>query len=90
MDRMTQRLQDATRANAALSAALLVSSPSDLERDGTIQRFEFTYEAVWKLGQTYLETQEGLRAPSPPARTVISFRTNCLSRRVRTGASPAA
>jgi nucleotidyltransferase substrate binding protein (TIGR01987 family) len=64
---MTQRLHDALRAAAALHAALMVSSPSDLERDGTIQRFEFTYEAVWKVGQTYLESQEGLPAPSPRA-----------------------
>lgn len=67
MDRMTQRLKAAQSAAAALLSALDIPSPSDLERDGTIQRFEFTYEAVWKAGQAYLESHEGLQAPSPRA-----------------------
>lgn len=67
MDRLTQRLHDALRALAALQSALGVSSPSDLERDGAIQRFEFTYEATWKAAQAYLETREGIQAPSPRA-----------------------
>ena len=65
MDRMKQRLADALRAVTALQMALKLSSPSDLERDGAIQRFEFTYEAVWKAAQTYLENHEGFQAPSP-------------------------
>lgn len=67
MDRLTQRIQDARRAAASLKAALGIAAPTDLERDGAIQRFEFTYEAAWKAGQSYLETQEGLQAPSPRA-----------------------
>lgn len=65
MDRLSQRMQDARRAAEALKAALQITSPSDLERDGAIQRFEFTYEATWKAGQAYLESQEGIQAPSP-------------------------
>ena len=65
MDRLTQRRQDARRALAALQFALGVLSPSELERDGAIQRFEFTYEALWKAAQSFLESHEGLQAPSP-------------------------
>lgn len=65
MDRLTQRMRDGHRAVEALKAALQIPSPSDLERDGAIQRFEFTYEAIWKAGQAYLESQEGIQAPSP-------------------------
>ena len=51
MDRLKQRIQDAEKASIALGAALEIPSPSELERDGTIQRFEFTFEAVWKAAQ---------------------------------------
>ena len=67
MDRLTQRLQDARRAVTALMSALAVPAPNELERDGSIQRFEFTYEAIWKAAQAYLETHEGLPSPSPRA-----------------------
>lgn len=67
MERLTQRLSDAQRACSALQSALGLPSPSELERDGAIQRFEFTYEAVWKAGQLYLEAQEGLLSSSPRA-----------------------
>ncbi len=67
MDRLKQRLEDASRAAAALDAALEIPSPTELERDGAIQRFEFTYEAVWKAGQSFLADHEGLSAPSPRA-----------------------
>lgn len=67
MDRLRQRVLDARRALSALQSALGVPKPSELERDGAIQRFEFTYEAAWKAAQAYLETHEGIQAPSPRA-----------------------
>lgn len=39
--------------------------PTKIIRDATIQRFEFTVEAVWKLAQLYLREQEGLDLGSP-------------------------
>lgn len=65
MDRLTQRLADARRAWQTLSDALSVDEPSTLERDGGIQRFEYTFEAVWKAAQTFLDVHEGLTARSP-------------------------
>jgi nucleotidyltransferase substrate binding protein (TIGR01987 family) len=64
---MIQKLEDANRACVALASALSLPSPSELERDGTIQRFEFTFEATWKAGQVFLERQEGIQANSPRA-----------------------
>ena len=32
-----------------------ITNPSDLEKEGTIQRFEFTHELAWKLMKDYLE-----------------------------------
>ncbi len=37
---------------------------SPLERDGCIQRFEFTFELAWKAVATAL-SEEGVDAPSP-------------------------
>lgn len=65
MDRLKQRLDDARRAWLTLCEALAVTQPSQLERDGALQRFEYTFEATWKAAQRFLAVQEGLRAGSP-------------------------
>ena len=41
-----------------LETALKIQNPSDLERDGTIQRFEYCYEIIWKLAQRVLKDNE--------------------------------
>lgn len=67
MDRLSQRLEDAAKASQSLKAALSTPAPSDLERDGTIQRFEYTFEAVWQAAQAFLQAEEGVIARSPRA-----------------------
>lgn len=47
-----------------LSNALSITQPSDLERDGTIQRFEYCYEIAWKLAQRVLK-ENGVIAEYP-------------------------
>ncbi|MCL5734448.1 MAG: nucleotidyltransferase substrate binding protein [Actinobacteria bacterium] len=69
MDRLTLRLELAKQAWTTLDAALRLEQPSNLERDGAIQRFEYTFEAFWKAAQLYLEIGEGIIARSP--RTVL-------------------
>jgi len=41
-----------------LNEALSISSPTKLERDGTIQRFEYSYELLWKLARRVLLQNE--------------------------------
>jgi len=41
-----------------LDTALKILKPTDLERDGTIQRFEYCYEIIWKLSQRVLKDNE--------------------------------
>jgi len=65
MDMMTQRLERASAALEKLEEALRIRGPSTLERDGAIQRFEFSFEAFWKAAQIWLEAHEGLRCSSP-------------------------
>ncbi len=50
-----QPAQDALRN---LQVALEISQPNDLERDGTVQRFEYCYEIIWKLAQRILQEHE--------------------------------
>lgn len=53
--RWKQRFQSFTDALKHLRyAATQVANPSDLEKEGTIQRFECTHELAWKVMKDYL------------------------------------
>jgi nucleotidyltransferase substrate binding protein (TIGR01987 family) len=66
MERLRLKLQDAKNALAALETAL--REPFSLiTRDASIQRFEYTFEALWKLLKEYLKTKEGIVSTSPKA-----------------------
>jgi nucleotidyltransferase substrate binding protein (TIGR01987 family) len=67
MDRAALRNQAATRALLALAEVAGIATPTAIERDAAIQRFEFTFEAVWKSVQEALRSREGLDAASPKA-----------------------
>jgi len=55
-ERFIERQTDVRDSVARLAEA--VAEPgSDLIRDATIQRFEFTFEVVWKTLKLYLERQ---------------------------------
>jgi len=55
--RWIQRLENLEKANA-LVQEVVINNPantlSELEKQGLIQRFEFTFELVWKTLQDYL------------------------------------
>lgn len=54
--RWKQRFQNFSKALSHLELAVKnVPSPSDLEKEGTIQRFEFTHELAWKVMKDFLE-----------------------------------
>lgn len=49
MGRTNTRLKDARQALTTLFALCDLSEPTDVERDAAIQRFEYSFETVWKL-----------------------------------------
>ena len=55
-ERFTERQAEVSNAAARLSEA--VAQPeSDILRDAVIQRFEFSFELIWKTLKLYLERQ---------------------------------
>jgi nucleotidyltransferase substrate binding protein (TIGR01987 family) len=64
MDELGQRLRSCQRALVTLNEA--VNMPfSIIVRDASIQRFEYSFESLWKLLRAYLERHEGIRCNSP-------------------------
>ena len=55
-ERFIERQTD-VRESASRLAEAVAQPESDLIRDATIQRFEFTFEVVWKTLKLYLERQ---------------------------------
>jgi len=56
-DRLFQRVDSFRQALSRLREALALPE-SDVVRDATIQRFEFTYELAWKSVKLFLETRQ--------------------------------
>ena len=65
MERLTQRIEVARRALATLRELTPIISPTTVERDAAIQRFEYSTEACWKAAQSVLSIQFGLELASP-------------------------
>jgi len=65
MDRVEELLGFALKALLTLEQLVNLPNPSDVERDAAIQRFEYTFETVWKTAQTYLAERELLESASP-------------------------
>jgi nucleotidyltransferase substrate binding protein (TIGR01987 family) len=64
MNLVPKKLADAHHALNTLKEALHVDY-SVLVRDASIQRFEYTVEAVWKCLQVYLREKDGIECYSP-------------------------
>lgn len=65
MERLKERLEIGEKALMSLQEILQVSNPDLVTRDAAIQRFEYTFEAIWKAAQRYLSVKEGLSIGSP-------------------------
>ena len=76
-DRLRQRVESLGRALDRLDEALAVSPDAPLAVDGTIQRFEFTFELAWKALKDAL-AEEGVDARSPREVLRASFRLGWL------------
>ncbi len=55
--RWLQRFQNLEKAFSQLQRGLAIEHPSDIERQGIIKSFEFTFELSWKTLKEYLEAQ---------------------------------
>ncbi len=64
MEKLANILHDTEKALRQLDRALQEEF-SDIIRDATIQRFEYSFELFWKLVKTYLNIIEGIDCYSP-------------------------
>ncbi len=67
MERLTRRIVVARRALASLKEVSIIERPNTIERDASIQRFEYTVEASWKAAQAVLDERFGIALASPEA-----------------------
>ena len=76
-ERFRERQAEAARCAARLAEA--VAQPAtDLTRDATIQRFEFTFETVWKALKLYLARQ-GYDSGGPRSTLKKAFEEDLIS-----------
>lgn len=65
MERLKERLKTAEKALHKLHEIAEKNEINEIERDALIQRFEFTFEIMWKCGKDYLRNVEGIEVASP-------------------------
>lgn len=78
MERLDIRYNDAKKAVKTLEE-ILKEPFSVVIRDAAIQRFEYTFEAVWKFLKEYLKEQEGIVSNSPKGCFKEAFRVKLLT-----------
>jgi nucleotidyltransferase substrate binding protein (TIGR01987 family) len=78
METLKLRIETAEKALKTLKA--ITEEPySVIVRDAAIQRFEYTFEAVWKVVKNYLDVQEGIICNSPKSCFKEAFKVGLLS-----------
>ncbi len=75
-ERFIERQAD-VRESAARLAEAVAQPETDLVRDATIQRFEFTFEVTWKTLKLYLERQ-GYECGGPRPTLKKAFTENLI------------
>ena len=63
--RWKQRFENFEKAFFRLKDAIELIEPSELKRNGIVQRFEFNIEVAWKTLKDFLEEKEFNFKPSP-------------------------
>lgn len=78
--RWKQRFQNFEKAFSKFEEAALQEVLNELERNGLIQRFEFTLELAWKVLKDYMEYQ-GFQLASVTPKSVVkeAFLNNLIS-----------
>ncbi|MEJ6949642.1 nucleotidyltransferase substrate binding protein [Natronospora cellulosivora (SeqCode)] len=77
-DRLKEKYLDFKNAYQRLDEALAIQDQTDIVIDGTIQRFEFTFELSWKLMKYYLEYQGFQDVKSPRATIRTAFQEGLI------------
>jgi len=67
MEILRARAVSASSAVFRFHEVLQIVDVTAIVRDASIQRFEFSFEAVWKYAKEYLRVVEGVEAASPKA-----------------------
>jgi len=67
MNYLKSKLVTFDKALRTLKEALDIKSPSKLEKDGAIQRYEYCFELSWKTLKIYLENIGIIKTKSPKA-----------------------
>lgn len=78
MDELNRRIALARRAFSTFQQ-ILGEPKTAIVRDAAIQRFEYSFEAVWKAGQRFLREREGVEAGSPKAVVRACFSAGLLA-----------
>lgn len=78
MERLIQRLALAHAALQSLDELAHKPTRSKIERDASIQRFEYSFEAVWKAVQNYAREVDGIEVASPKAAARVSLQLGLL------------
>jgi nucleotidyltransferase substrate binding protein (TIGR01987 family) len=76
--RWIQRLENFGRAFERLSEAIGRQELNELERNGLVQRFEFTLELCWKMLKDYLEFEGFQFKPTPKETIREAFRAELI------------
>lgn len=78
MERVKERVEVARKALSTLRELTDKPNLSLIERDAAIQRFEYTFETVWKVAQAFLAEVEGITANSPKSAVRASWQAGLL------------
>ncbi len=65
MERLHERLIITEKALTKFEEVMSIQYPSSVERDASILRFKFTFEAVWKAAKQMIYDIEGADVGSP-------------------------
>jgi nucleotidyltransferase substrate binding protein (TIGR01987 family) len=76
-DELDYSITKLKKAYRKLSSGIKLTK-DELDRDGVIQRFEFTFELLWKALKIYLENQ-GIIVKTPRDSFAQAFRINIIS-----------
>jgi nucleotidyltransferase substrate binding protein (TIGR01987 family) len=77
--RWKQRFHNYSKAMGHLEKALAIESPDMLQKAGTIQFFEMSFELAWNMIKDYLEEQGFVDIKSPRGALKKAFETGIIA-----------